>query len=179
MRQQDKDQLEVIQGITLKGLLGLPKATPYWGILYELQILPVNLLLLYKKLMVYHMLMNSDPHRIARKIVEEQERLDLDNCWFSDVKTEAKEIDIEMGKNKVDNVSKSSWKKYVKNKIKEAFHQECKTKLGNMTKLRFLNSPATENYMNYLHNDDARDALKIRLNMVEAITNNFHYELKF
>ena len=52
--------------------------------------------------MVYHMLMNSDPHRIARKIVEEQERLDLDNCWFSDVKTEAKEIDIEMGKNKVD-----------------------------------------------------------------------------
>ena len=43
-----------------------------------------------------------------------------------------------------------------------------------MTKLRFLNSPATENYMNYLYNDEARDALKIRLNMVEAVTNNFH-----
>ena len=174
LRQQDKDQLEVIQGITLKGLLGLPKATPYWGILYELQILPVNLLLLYKKLMVYHMLMNSDPHRIARKIVEEQERSNLENCWFADLKTEAKEIGIEIEKRKVDNVSKSSWKKYVKNKIKKSFDQECKIKLGNMTKLRFLNSPATENYMNYLYNDEARDALKIRLNMVEAVTNNFH-----
>jgi hypothetical protein len=118
--------------------------------------------------------MNSNPRRIARRIVEEQEQSNLENCWFANLRTEAEEVGIKVEKKKVVDVSKSSWKKIVKNKIKEAFEQECKTKLGNMTKLRFLTSPATETYLGYLHNDDARDALKIRLNMVELVTDNFN-----
>ncbi len=42
LRQADKDMLEVLQGKVLKGLIGLPKCTPYWGILYELNIWPVT-----------------------------------------------------------------------------------------------------------------------------------------
>lgn len=113
--------------------------------------------------------------RIARKIIEEQEQSNLENCWFANVKTEADEIGLKVEKSKVINVQKSVWKKEVKTKIKEAFEHECKIKLGNMTKLRHLKLfSATDTYLNNdLYNDDARDALKIRLNMVEVITNNF------
>ena len=50
LRKSDKEVLEVIQGKVLKGIFGLPRSTPYWGILYELNLLPVNLLILYRKL---------------------------------------------------------------------------------------------------------------------------------
>ena len=46
--------------------------------------------------------------------------------------------------------------------------------LVNMTKLRFLSKvSATDSYLQYLSNNDAREAIKIRLNMVDAITSNF------
>jgi hypothetical protein len=174
LRQQDYDKLEVIQGKMLKGLLGLPKSTPYWGILHELNILPVHLRLTYKKLMIYHMLMNSPESRIARKIVEAQEESDLDNCWFHDVKTEGERIGLVVEKSEVVDVPKSAWKKTVKNKIQNEFQSECKAKIGKMTKLRFLKkSSANDTYLKKLTNDDARDAIKIRLNMMDIITQNF------
>ena len=174
LRQLDRDKLETIQGTVLRGLIGLPKSTPYWGILYELNILPVHLRITYKKLMIYHMLMNSNKDRIARQIVEEQEQSELDNCWFSNVKDEAEEIGLVVGRSKVVDVKKSQWKKTVKSKIQEAFKNKCRAKLGNMTKLRFLSKvSATDSYLQYLSNNDAREAIKIRLNMVDAITSNF------
>ena len=174
LRVQDRDQLEVIQGKMIKGLLGLPKATPYWGMLHELKILPVHLNLTYKKLMIYHMLMNSPEDRIARKIVEAQETSGLDNCWFHDVKTEGEKIGLTVEKSEVVDILKSAWKKTVKTKIKKAFEHECNEKIGNMTKLRFLKkTSATDTYLKELSNDDARDAIKIRLNMVDMVTQNF------
>jgi hypothetical protein len=176
LRQQDHDKLEVIQGKVLKGLFGLPKATPYWGILHEFNILPVHLRLIYRKLMVYHTLMNSEEKRIARRIVVEQENSGLENCWFSDVKKEGESIGIGVERDKVLDVPKSAWKRIVKIKIKKSFEEKCREKIGNMTKLRFLDKcSASETFLknNEVVNDDAREAIKIRLNMVEAVTQNF------
>ena len=54
LRNSDKEKLKSIQGKLIRGLYGLPKTTPYWGMIYELQIMPILLLLTYKKLMLYH-----------------------------------------------------------------------------------------------------------------------------
>ena len=124
--------------------------------------------------MIYHMLMNSPESRIARKIVEAQEKFGLDNCWFHDVKTEGEKIGLTVEKSEVVDVLKSAWKKTVKTKIKKAFEHECNEKIGNTTKLRFLKkTSATDTYLKELSNDDARDAIKIRLNMVDMVTQNF------
>ena len=174
LRQQDMNKLETIQGMILKGLIGLPKSTPYWGILYELNILPIHLRMTYKKLMVYHQLMNSNDDRIAKQIVQEQEHSGLDDCWFSNVKQEAEAIGLVVKRSRVIDVKKSKWKRTVKTKIQEAFQNECRAKIGNMTKLRFLSKcSATDSYLKYLSNNDVRDALKIRLNMVDAVAENF------
>ena len=88
LREKDKEKLEVIQGRVLKGIFGLPKSTPYWGVLYELDILPIHLLITYRKLMIYHMLLNSKDERIAKRIVKKQEEEGYEECWLGELKIE-------------------------------------------------------------------------------------------
>ena len=64
----DWERLDAIQGKILRGILGVPQSTPYWGMLHELDIIPVKLLLTYKRMMVYHNIINSDEERIVRTI---------------------------------------------------------------------------------------------------------------
>ena len=125
--------------------------------------------------MVYHMLINSDDEWIAKKIVEEQEETGYEQCWFGNLQEEGKEIGLEVNKTKVLDVKKSAWKKIVKTRILDAFECEFRSKKSCMRKLRFLQYKAIDTYlhMQHLRNDDARMAVKIRLNMIDTITHNF------
>ena len=61
----------------------------------------------------------------------------------------------------------------MKKKIQEAFQKQFEEKKKSMKKLRFLNSKATQTYLQQLTNQTARMALIIRLNMFESMTHNF------
>ena len=173
LRKTDKQKMESIQGKIIKGTYGLPKSTPYWGVLYELDILPIHLLLTYKKLMIYHKLVNSAKKRVARKIVIAQEELGIEKSWYGNVKDEAEEIGIKLDKEALLKMKKSKWKKFVKRKVNDAFEKEFEEKKTQMPKLRFLNKKANETYLNQLANEKARTAMLIRLNMFETFTHNF------
>ena len=88
LRKSDWERIERIQGKILRGLFGLPKSTPYWGKLYKLDIIPVKLLTVYKRMMVYHDMVNSDKERVARKIILEQEKYCHKECWAGNAKRE-------------------------------------------------------------------------------------------
>ena len=173
LRKKDYEKLESIQGNIIKGMFGLPKSTPYWGTLYELDILPIHLHLTYKKLMIYHTLINSDEERTAKKVVIIQEILKHEQCWYGNVRTEAENIGIKLNRNRLLGMKKSNWKKFVKKKIQEAFQKEFEEKKKCMKKLRFLNSKAVQTYLQQLTNQEARMAIIIRLNMLECMTHNF------
>ena len=96
LRKTDWEKMESLQGKILRGLFGLPKSTPYWGLLYELNVIPIKLHITYKRLMVYHNLMNSDDDRVAKQIIKEQEKDGYEECWFGNVKREGKSIGIEV-----------------------------------------------------------------------------------
>ena len=66
LRKSDWEKLESIQGKLLRGIFGMPKTTPYWGMLYELDIIPIKLHTTFNRLMVYHNMMNSDDKRVAK-----------------------------------------------------------------------------------------------------------------
>ena len=176
LRKSDKDKLKSIQGKLLRGLYGLPKTTPYWGILYELEILPIMLQLTYKKLMLYHNLINSDEDRLGKVVVEAQEASGFDECWFGELKREAEEIGLEISKEKVQGKVKSSWKREVKEKIFETLEKEMEEKKKESKKMRFLKKSGVSTYLKEIHNEDARMAMKIRLNMVEWIDGNMGKE---
>ena len=121
IRKADWERIERIQSKILRGLFGLTKNTPYWGMLYELDILPVKLQVIYKRMMVYHEIINSDKERVARKILLEQEKYGHKESFVGNMKDEGEEIGLNVRKEEVLNKAKSVWKGEVKVKIKEAF----------------------------------------------------------
>ena len=173
LRKSDWEKLESIQGKLLRGIFGMPKTTPYWGMLYELDIIPIKLHTTYKRLMVYHNMMNSDDERVAKSIIKEQEKSKYKECWFGNMQEEAEEIGMRVNEGAVLGKLKSKWKEEVKKKIKTAFEEQALKKKDYGKKLRFLSKKGSDTYLKHLHNDDARLALKIRLNMVDWIETNY------
>ena len=178
MRASDTQSLKTIQAKLLKGLFGLPKTTPYWGLIHELGVMPILSRLTYKKLMLYHNIMNSDDERVAKQLVREQERRGYEECWFGEVKREAMRIGIILSENQVKGKMKSTWKKEVKDKVYESVEKELKEKKKEGKKLRFLQGKGHETYLKEVHNEDAIMAIKIRLNMIEWIEGNIGKETK-
>ena len=111
LRKSDITKLESIQGKIMRGTFGLPKSTPYWGLLFELNILPIMLVLTYKKIMLYHNIVNSDERRVAKQIVREQEKSGFRDCWFGNVEEEGGKIGIKICEELVKGKQKSKWKK--------------------------------------------------------------------
>ena len=176
LRKTDWERMESLQGKILRGLFGLPKSTPYWGLLYELNVIPIRLHITYKRLMVYHNLINSDDDRVAKQIIKEQEKDGYEECWFGNVKREGKSIGIEVNEEAVLGKQKSVWKKQVKEKIRVAFEAEMTVKKQHGVKLRFLGNRGSDTYLKEVCNENARMAMKIRLNMVDWIQKNFGVE---
>ena len=173
IRKSDYEKLEVLQGRILKGIFGLPQSTPYWGILFEFEILPARLEIWYRKLMLYHGIINSDDDRIAKQIFIEQEDTGQEKCWFSELKEIGLEIGMEVGRERASLTMKSEWKKEAKSKIRKIADEIEQEKIKTMPKMRFLEKRAIDTYINELHNEMAKKAVKIRLNMIEFIKNNF------
>ena len=150
----------------------MPKTTPYWGVVCELGIRPIKLTLLYKKLMLYHNFINSDDERKVRTLVEAQKESGIEQCWYAEVRKETEEIGIDLDKEEVKGKMKSKWKKEVKKKIKEAEEKLFTEKRMEMKKLRFFATKGCDTYLKEIYNEDARQAMKIRMNMVEWIEGN-------
>ena len=123
--------------------------------------------------MVYHNMMNSDDERVAKRIIKEQERQEYKECWFGNMQEEAKEIGMKVNEKAVLGKPKSVWKKEVKAKIRTAFENQATQKKKQGKKLRFLIKKGSDTYLKDLHNDDARLAMTIRLNMVDWIESNY------
>ena len=89
------------------------------------------------------------------------------------IKREGESIGIEVSEKEVLGKPKSRWKEQVKRKVREAFDAELENKKWEGRKLRFLGTKGSETYLNEIHNDNARLAVKIRLNMVDWIETNY------
>ena len=90
---------------------------------------PTNQRMQYSIKMLCHNIMNSDHKRVARKIISEQAKSNRKNTMISKVKQIAQEIGLKI-KN-VENMSKSKWKKQVKEKIVKSIEERTKQEMAN------------------------------------------------
>ena len=97
---------------------------------------PVNQKIRYSKMMLCHNIMNSNHKRVARKILAEQAKSKHKNTMISKVQQIAQEIRLKI-KN-LENMSKSKWKKHVKEKIAKSIKERTKQKMTNQTKARTI-----------------------------------------
>ena len=166
-------KLESIQLKTLCTLLDMPKTTPYLGLLNELGIWSIEERMKYRKIMLYHNLLNSSDDRLAKRVVMQQIDEDDDDSFYATVKSMLKSLKINI--EDVKEMTKAELKKTVKERISECMINNFK-KLK-MKKLRFVEEPAVfqrKRYLVEMNGKSSVQILKTRLNMIEIYGNYKH-----
>ena len=103
------------------------KTFPYqhhtdWGMLIETGIWPIHWLIKYKRMMLYHELKYTETERLAKKMMEEQEKYKM-NGLNKEAKKNMAEIGI-----KDQRMAKSEWKRLLKGKIEKKIQEEARKK---------------------------------------------------
>ena len=169
LRKEDKQQLERIQGKVLRRIVGLPRTTPYWGLIIELGIWPVEWMLFYRRMMLYHNLESTGKERLALKVLEQQKRQEKTNNWYGELKEKAIEIGINVDEAKES--KKSEWKRKVKKKMEEEIKTQAIKEMKERRKLRLLTSFGEKDYLREMNAEESRKVMEIRLNMVKVKDN--------
>ena len=178
LTREELQKLESIQLNALCTLLHLPKTTPYHALLNELGMWRMEERIMYRKIMLYRNILNSADDRLIKHMVAEQERNEEEGTWFDGVNKYLQLLN--MNKEMVREMSKSTLKKLVKKQIVERMNKLMKDSKGRYKKMRFLNCEKFElkEYIKFGNGHDAIQALKTRLNMQEIYGNyKGNYEL--
>ena len=119
----------------------------------------------YRKLMLYHRIVNSDDERTIKKIIEFQKDYDREGTWYHDVKHLCSLYNIQ-GDAAV--VLKSVWKKEVKAKIEAVNKEQVTNACKSGVKTRFVcdDEWGRKEYLNVASVENIRRLLKYRLCMV-------------
>ena len=160
-----------MQGLTLKRLFQMPKTTPYLGILMETGSLPMRDRIAYRKMMLYHNIVNLDGKRIMKKIVLHQEQHPRPGTWVQCLQELASKYGIELKEAK--QMRKEKWKKKVKQAVRNGAEIEMRKEMASMTKLRTIKDEdyTMQDYIKLLNEQEASTIMKIRLHMVQASEN--------
>ena len=169
-------KLESIQLKSLCSLIGLPKSTPYIGLLNELGIWTIEERMKYRKLMLYQNLLNSDDKRLAKNIVLGQRQDEEEGSFYDTVKRVAKSLNINV--EDIDSMTKAELKKEIKSQIERKMFEKVNDHL-HMKKMRFVCQQTKFNRSKYVVDMDAKSAIQVmktRLNML-PIYGNFRNDL--
>ena len=163
-------KLESVQLKSLCSLLQIPKTTPYLGLLNELGVWTIEERLKYRKIMLYHNLMNSDDRRITKNMILEQKLSEDDDTFFETTRKMAETLNIDI--NEIDGMTKAALKRKLKEEIGKSMLQTISH--VKMRKLRFIGEPSKFERSPYIEKMDAVAAIqviKIRLNMLPIYGN--------
>ena len=158
-------------------IFGVPKSTPYYGIVGETAIWPYKYVILYKKLMFLHHLIHSNDERLAKRIVMRQEYM-MENennydTWFAELSRRMESMEININTNLVAETTKSAWKKEAKEKIEKEISRELQENALTMSKLRFQRGKVwgRMEYVDKCDMETVGKIMNIRLNMVDCKSN--------
>ena len=164
-------KLEQTQAMILCSLLGIPKTTPYIGLLNEVGMWRIEERIMYRKIMLYHNIYNSPRSRLVKRIIDEQMEEEEEDTFYSNVKEMAMKLDLQM--ETIGGLTKSRLKVLVKKKIEDRMVKIIKES-ENMTKLRFVDcceELTRKEYIRKMKGSEAIKALKTRLNMIPIYGN--------
>ena len=171
LSKNELQRLESIQLNALCTLLHLPKTSPYLALLNELGMWRMEERLMYRKIMLYHNVINSADSRLIKNMVAEQERERENGSWYMGVENYLQLLNIKV--EVVKGSSKDVLRKIVKEKIVNRMRAVMITSKRKFKKMRFLNCEnfQLKNYIKFGRGNDVLKALKTRLNMREIYGN--------
>lgn len=169
IKEAEIKELEGIQYRLLRGSLEQKMNTPYWGLLAETGVWPVENRIEYKKIMLYHNIVTSEEKRLIKEIVEDQVNAPYEKCWGLSIIRICKKYKIKI--EDIPSYSKQVLKREIKDKIREEIKQKIEEKRREMKKLRFVKENGRQDYILKLDTRVAVDIMKFRLNMAEVKAN--------
>ena len=170
LSKKELKKLESIQQKALCSLLEIPKTTPNLGLLNETGVWTIEERMKYRKIMLYHNLMNSSDDRLAKRVILQQINEEEEDSFYETVKQMLRTLNIDIVD--VKQMTKAELKKKVKERIGASMVM--KFKQLQMKKLRFISDPGVFERRKYLEVMDGKTAvkvLKMRLNMMEVYGN--------
>ena len=112
------EKMEEAQSQMIKTILQAPKSTPYYGLLWETGKITIESRLKYKKMMLYHNLMNSEIDQLSRRtLMFQKEENRIGTTWFFSTKAIAEQCGHIHSFDQVLELSKDKWKKVWKETI--------------------------------------------------------------
>ena len=168
---EDISELEGIQNRAIKRLLRLPQGTPSQGLLNELGIWNIQTMILFKKLMYLHKISNYPEENLTRKVLMSQIN-QPGTTWFNSLDEESKNLNIKLDLEKIQQISKYTWKKEVKEKL--TIHQSKIFMNWSKTSKKCAYMQPTEKIQNYLimtSKENSITILKERLKMTDVRAN--------
>ncbi len=169
-------KLESAQAKSLCTLLEIPKSTPYLGLLNELGIWTIEERLKYRKISLYHNIINSDDSRLTKSLIIEQSKMSDIDTFYADTCGMASSLKIKL--TDIENLSKHQLQKLLRSNIDTNMADLVSKSLG-FRKMRFVKKPdrfMRKDYVDLMNGYDTIQAIKIRLNMIE-IYGNFKHNL--
>ena len=145
----------------------VPDSTPYWGLLNETGLWPLEDLINYRKLMLYQNLVKSDDDRLSKNVIMNEEKYAIEKTWYCELKSMAENYKINIGD--VKKLQKSEWKKTVKYQIRTAVKTKSEDAKMKMTKLRHQKNQAFERQEYICNTSISRvtDLIRLKLEMLD------------
>ena len=109
---------------------------PYDGIVFECGLLPMEFRVKEKRLIYFHKILNMSESRLTKIVYEEQKRLNFPNCWYKEVTSDLKMIDINLKECEIRDLTKEQWKQIVREKMSIIIENNIKN--SEKTTIRFI-----------------------------------------
>ena len=168
LRAVDKGHYQV-----LRKIFEQRQHTPYFGILMEIGCWPYSYVVVYKRLMYFHHLIHSEEKRITRQIVVNQMKdMGKGKPWYNQgVKEWLIKLEMHYTEEEVMGISKSTWKKELKEKINKIVGDEMEQQSTEMSKLRFTKKFEQQEYVGQYRLEKVKKIMQMRLNMTDLKAN--------
>ena len=89
-----------------------------------------------KRLVYLRKMMKMKDSRLTKKVYKEQKRLNLNNCWNSEINNDLKELNINISEKQIGKLTSKEWKNMIMNRIISLTQRDMKE--CNKTKLRLI-----------------------------------------
>ena len=163
--ENDFNELQKLQLRLLRKIVDAPKSISKSFLFLELGVLPIRYEIHRRQITFLHHIINLESDDPVRALYEQMKRLPGEPNWLNDVICSAETYGIEIGEEKLRDLSKESFKKEVKSAIRQYAFSKLKEECAALTKTKNVQYEEyqPQKYLMCLYPSQSKTILKCRV----------------
>ena len=175
------EEIETIDRTLMRFLVGAHAKTPSEILYLETATIPLRYTMSIRRLMYHQSILSRSEDELIKKVYEEQKLNPLRGDWIEKLKEDFLFIGEEFDEENAKKCTKTEYKKYIKEKVRQNVFQKLKETQGTHIKVSEIcyNSFKMQDYMNshILTNHEVTLLFSLRSRTVRSVKNNFGLKL--